>query len=149
RVWGVTRTAQEVQDNLFGRLTGEFADLVAYYPFDAGAMLRDNSLRGNDLVVTGGGWGPSKAPIGEATPLARSAVLGQRTSFSGLVGSPPVAAEYALLETNASGATTGVFKRAYSFVDPAGSWRLVTGFKVGDLATQWVGQAQFDPQLIG
>ena len=149
RVWRVTRTAQEVQDNLFGRLTGEFADLVAYYPFDADAMLQDNGLRGNDLVVTGGGWVLSTAPIGEDTPLARNAVLGLHTSFSGSVDSPPVAAEYALLETDASGATTGVFKRAYAFVDTAGSWHLVTGFKVGDLATQWVGQAQFDPQLIG
>jgi hypothetical protein len=149
RVWRVTRTAQEVQDNLFGRLTGEVADLVAYYPFDAGAMLQDHGLRGNDLVVTGGGWVPSKVPIGEDTPLARNAILGPPTSFSGLVGSPPVAAEYARLETDGGGAATGVFKRAYSFVDTAGSWRLVTGFKVGDLATQWVGQAQFDPQLIG
>ena len=45
--------------------------------------------------------------------------------------------------------TTGVLKRSYSFVDGAGSWNLVTGFKVGDLATGWVGQVQFDPQLIG
>ena len=45
--------------------------------------------------------------------------------------------------------TTGVLKRSYSFVDGAGSWNLVTGFKVGDLATEWVGQVQFDPQLIG
>ena len=151
RIWRVTRTAQEVQDNLFGRLTGEFADLVAYYPFDVGATLQDNGLRGNDLVVTGGGWvlPTAPAPIGEDTPLARNAVLGLPTSFSGLIDSPPVAAEYALLETDATGVTTGVLKRSYSFVDTAGSWRLVTGFKVGDLATQWVGQAQFDPQLIG
>ena len=149
RIWRVTRTAQEVQDNLFGRLTGEFADLVAYYPLGAGAMVEDNGLRGNDLLVTGGGWVLSTAPIGEDTPLARNAILGLRTRFNGAIDSPPVAAEYALLETDATGATTGVLKRSYSFVDTAGSWRLVTGFKVGDLAMQWVGQAQFDPQLIG
>ena len=149
RIWRVTRTAQEVQDNLFGRLTGEFADLVAYYPFSAGAMVEDNGLRGNDLLLTGGGWVLSTAPIGEDTPLARNAVLGLHTSFNGLIDSPPAAAEYALLETDATGMTTGVLKRSYSFVDMAGSWHLVTGFKVGDLATQWVGQVQFDPQLIG
>ncbi|HEY4991480.1 MAG TPA: LamG domain-containing protein, partial [Nakamurella sp.] len=149
RVWRVTRTSQQVQDNLFGRLTGGFADLVAYYPFGAGAMVEDNGLRGNDLSLTGGGWVLSTAPIGEDTPLARNAVLGLRTRFDGLIDSSPAAAEYAALETDVSGATTGVLKRAYSFVDTAGSWRLVTGFKVGDLATQWVGQAQFDPQLIG
>ena len=149
RVWRVTRTAQQLQDNLFGRLTGGFADLVAYYPFGAGAMVEDNGLRGNDLSLTGGGWVLSTAPIGEDTPLARNAVLGLRTRFNGLIDSPPAAAEYAALETDVTGATTGVLKRAYTFVDTAGSWRLVTGFKVGDLATQWVGQAQFDPQLIG
>ena len=36
RVWRVTRTAEQIQDNLFRRLTGDSADLVAYYPFEAG-----------------------------------------------------------------------------------------------------------------
>ncbi len=149
RIWRVTRTAEEIQDNLFGRLTGEAADLVAYYPFDAGAMLDDSGLRGNDLIVTGGGWILSTAPIGEDTPLARNAVLGLRTRFNGVINSSPVAAEYAELQLDASGTTAGVLKRCYAYVDVAGAWHLVTGFKVGDLTTQWVGQAQFDPQLIG
>jgi len=114
-----------------------------------GAMVEDNGLRGNDLLLTGGGWVLSTAPIGEDTPLARNAVLGLQTSFNGLIGSPPAAAEYAQLETDATGMTTGVLKRSYSFADTTGGWHLVTGFKVGDLATQWVGQVQFDPQLIG
>jgi hypothetical protein len=149
RIWRVTRTAEQIQDNLFGRLTGEAADLVAYYPFEAGATLDDNGLRGNDLIVTGGGWVLSTAPIGEDTPLARNAVLGLRTRFNGTIDSSPVAAEYAELQRDAAGNTIGVLKRSYAFVDTAGAWHLVTGFKVGDLTTQWVGQAQFDPQLIG
>ena len=112
-------------------------------------MVEDNGLRGNDLLLTSGGWVLSTAPIGEDPPMARNAVLGLRTRFNGLIDSAPVAAEYAALESDATGATIGVLKRSYTFVDTAGSWRLVTGFKVGDLATQWVGQAQFDPQLIG
>lgn len=149
RIWRTTRTAEQIQDNLYGRLTGEAGDLVAYYPFAAGAMVEDNGLRGNDLLVTGGGWVLSTAPIGEDSPMARNAVLGLRTRFDGSIDSQPVAAEYAVIETDATGAMTGILKRAYGFVDAQGNWRLVTGFKVGDLATQWVGQAQFDPQLIG
>ena len=42
----------------------------------------------------------------------------------------------------------GVFKRCYAVVSD-GQWQLVTGFKVGDMVTEWVGQAQFDPQLMG
>ena len=53
-------------------------------------MLDDNGLRGNDLIVTGGGWVLSTAPIGEDTPLARNAVLGLRTRFNGMIDSSPV-----------------------------------------------------------
>jgi Concanavalin A-like lectin/glucanases superfamily len=87
RIWKKTRTAQQVQDNLFGRLTGELADLVAYYPFGAGAMVDDNGPRGNDLLVTGGGWVLSTAPIGDDTAMARNAVIGLPTRFNGLIDS--------------------------------------------------------------
>ena len=149
RVWRVTRTTEQVQENLFSRLTGDLADLVAYYPFEAGKTVSDHGLRGNDLLVTGGGWVLSTAPIAEDTPLARNAILGLRTAFDGQAASTPSAAEYAVLETDAAGRATGIMKRAYTFVDQAGRWTLVTGFEVGQLVTQWVGQAQFDPQLIG
>ena len=30
-----------------------------------------------------------------------------------------------------------------------GRWQIVSGYQVGDVRAEWVGQAQFDPQLIG
>jgi hypothetical protein len=39
-------------------------------------------------------------------------------------------------------------KRCYAYVR-GGRWHLTTGFKVGNLVTEWLGQAQFAPQLIG
>ncbi len=45
--------------------------------------------------------------------------------------------------------TAGVFKRCYGYIDDAGGWNLITGFKVGDMRNEWVGQVQFAPQLIG
>ena len=41
-----------------------------------------------------------------------------------------------------------VYKRCYSLIQ-SGQWQLITGFKVGNLISEWVGQVQFDPQIIG
>ena len=57
-------------------------------------------------------------------------------------------AEYADLQADATGQMIGVFKRCYAYVS-GGKRRLVTGFKVGDIVTEWVGQAQFDPPFMG
>ena len=123
RIWRTTRTAQQVQDNLFGRLTGELPDLVAYYPFAAGAMIEDNGLRGNDLLVTERSMGTVDRPDRRGHPAGP-----QRRAFAAeRVQRPdrrrPVAAEYADLETDATGATIGIFKRCYAYVDAAGSWQ--------------------------
>ncbi|MFF8729505.1 hypothetical protein ACF073_23850 [Streptomyces sp. NPDC015171] len=48
----------------------------------------------------------------------------------------------------ARGEAFGVLKRAYSYLRD-GRWHLVTGYKVGELASEWVSQIQFDPQLVG
>lgn len=149
RIWRVTRTAEQVRDNLFTRLTGGFADLVAYYPLSEGAAVVHHGLRGNGLNATTQDWVLSTAPLGTDIPMARNALLGPPTRYNGIVQSPPVAAEYAMLETDANGAKVGALKRAYSYIDAANHWNLVTGFMVGDLHTDWVGQVQFDPQLIG
>jgi len=154
RIWRTARTTQEVQDNLFGRLTGDASDLVADYRFDAAPGVQDHGPRGNGLPVsTGARYVVSTAPIAEDSPVARNAVLGLASRFQQNVSSSPCAVEYAELEAGSSAmgaaATRGALKRAYAMVDSAGAWHLVTGFKVGDLMTEWVGQAQFDPQLIG
>ena len=151
RVWRVPRTAEQIQDNLFRRLTGEQQNLVAYYTFDAepGARLSDQGMRGNDLSVIGGSYPLSTAPVGEDAPQVRNAVAGVATDYTSTIASAPGVAEYADLQRAADGTTSGVFKRCYATVDSSGEWQLITGFKVGDLAVEWVGQAQFDPQLVG
>src|SRR5205823_4020031 len=69
--------------------------------------------------------------------------------YTARVADRPGVAEYADLQRAADGTSIGVYKRCYGLVDDAGRWQLVTGFKVGDLTVDWVGQAQFDPQLVG
>ncbi len=150
RVWSVTRTQEQIQDNIFGRLLGEREDLIAYYPFDVekAGSLTDNGNRANHLTVSAAEYVLSTAPIGTDTPQARSALAGLRTSFNSLISSRPAVAEYGDVQYDDEGELSGVLKRSYAFVEN-GSWKLITGFKVGSLIAEWVGQVQFDPQLIG
>jgi hypothetical protein len=149
RIWRVARSVEQIRSNLFGRLTGDLADLIAYYTMDAGARLTDRGPHGNDLIPTAATYVLSTAPIGEDTPLARNVVTGLTSRFNRSLGGSPAAAEYAALQATADGAPAASFRRAYAYTDPAGAWRLVTGFTVGDMTAEWVGQAQFDPQLVG
>ena len=151
RVWQTTRTEEQIQDNLFLRIQGERVDLVAYYTFDAesGDQISDHSLRGNHLGVLGGtNRVLSTAPIGNDTPQVRSALAGIRTPFSGRIESAPAVQEYGDMQFDSQGNLIGVFKRCYSFILD-GKWQIVTGYKVGDMVTEWIGQVQFAPQLIG
>jgi hypothetical protein len=152
RIWRSRRSLEQIQDNLFRRLLDERDALIAYYPFDLqkAGEISDGSLQANTLKLSpkGNSFILSTAPIGSDTPQVRSALAGIETAFSDRIGSQPTAQEYGDLQTDDQGNVQGVFKRCYSFIK-AGQWRLITGFKVGDLIMEWVGQAQFDPQLIG
>jgi hypothetical protein len=157
RIWQTARTLEQLQDNLFRRLLGENEqfldnreDLLAYYPFDTqkDGVLFDFSLLGNDLSPVNTEFVLSTAPIGEDTPQVRSALAGVRTPFSDRLQSAPAVQEYGDLQTDADGNLFGTYKRCYGLIKN-GQWELVTGFKVGELVTEWVGQVQFAPQLIG
>ncbi|NJL48609.1 MAG: LamG domain-containing protein [Leptolyngbyaceae cyanobacterium SM2_5_2] len=157
RVWKTARTVEQIHDNLFRRLLGENEqfldnreDLLAYYPFDTqqAGVLSDFSLLGNDLIPFAADFVLSTAPIGEDTPQVRSALAGLRTPFNDRLQSVPAVQEYGDLQTDVDGNLFGVYKRCYGLIKD-GQWELITGFKVGELVTEWVGQVQFDPQLIG
>src|SRR5664279_3220941 len=92
---------------------------------------------------------PSTAPIGPDAPQVRNAIAGITSSYTARIVDAPAVTEYADLQRAADGTMSGVYKRCYAMVDQHGTWQLVTGFKVGDLTVDWVGQAQFDPQLVG
>jgi hypothetical protein len=154
RIWNTTRTQEQIQDNLFRRLTSITEDVLAYYTFDpdsrdeSRATLLDSSFRSNTLTINNASFVISTAPIGEDTPQVRSALAGIKTDFNGTLTAQPGIAEYGDLQTDSDGNLIGSFKRCYSIIQN-GQWQLITGFKVGDLVTEWVGQVQFAPQLIG
>ncbi|SDS73183.1 Concanavalin A-like lectin/glucanases superfamily protein [Streptomyces sp. TLI_053] len=156
RIWRAVRTQEQISDNLFTRLRGDKQDLLGYWPFDRDSTatgttsVRDEGLRGNDLHFS-----PNRpkillstAPISADTAQVRSALADVRTPFHSTIAGAPGATEYADLQYDAKGQAIGVLKRCYGFVRD-GRWHLITGYKVGDLITEWVGQAQFDPQLMG
>ncbi|MFE2273327.1 LamG-like jellyroll fold domain-containing protein [Streptomyces lavendulae] len=156
RIWRTIRTQEQIQDNLFTRLRGEKQDLLGYWPFDrdstelGSTSVRDEGLRGNNLGFSA--KRPrvllSTAPVSTDTAQVRSALADVRTPFHDTIAGAPAVTEYADLQFDAKGEALGVLKRCYGFVRD-GRWHLVTGYKVGDLTTEWVGQAQFDPQLVG
>jgi hypothetical protein len=151
RIWRARRSTEQLQDNLFRRIEGEQQDLVAYYTFDGepGERLTDQGPRGNTVQAVAGDYQPSTAPVGADAPQVRNAVAGITNPYTARTAGAPGIAEYADLQRAADGSAIGVYKRCYGYVDAAGRWLLVTGFKVGDLTVEWVGQAQFDPQLAG
>ncbi|MGH7494879.1 MAG: LamG-like jellyroll fold domain-containing protein [bacterium] len=150
RVWRMPRTQEQIQDNMFTRLLGEKEELIAYYTFDAEkpGELTDHSFRGNDLVLQDTLYVFSTAPINEDTPQVRSALAGIKTPFNGILQGRPAVQEYGDLQYDVEGNLIGVLKRCYAFIR-GGQWHLITGFKVGNLVTEWIGQVQFDPEMIG
>ncbi|MFI0791172.1 LamG-like jellyroll fold domain-containing protein [Micromonospora rubida] len=156
RVWQTARTGEQILDNAFTRLRGESEDLVCYYPFDAastatGAPVLDAGPRGNNLITATGSEPTivlSTAPVSTDTAQVRSALTGIRTAFHDFIGNSPAVAEYADVQRIPHRGMQGVMKRSYAY-EQAGRWYLITGYKVGNLVSKWVGQAQFDPQLVG
>ncbi|MEU5053691.1 LamG-like jellyroll fold domain-containing protein [Streptomyces sp. NPDC021096] len=158
RIWRTARTQEQVLDNLFTRLKGEKEDLIAYWSFDRAStdesanVVRDEGLRGNDLTLHDAPRRPSPvlstAPVSSDTAQVRSALAAMRTPFHETVSGAPAVAEYADMQYTAKGEAFGVLKRAYGYLRD-GRWYLVTGYKVGDLVSEWVSQVQFDPQLVG
>ncbi|WP_440102849.1 LamG-like jellyroll fold domain-containing protein [Streptosporangium sp. H16] len=157
RLWRTARSGEQILDNLFTRLKGEKQELVGYWPFDRDSTsptateVHDEGLRGNHLEFPASARPRpmlSNAPIATDTAQVRSALAAIRTPFHDMIGATPAVGEYADMQQTVKGEPFGVLKRCYSYLRQ-GRWHLVTGYKVGNLVSEWVGQAQFDPQLIG
>ena len=161
RIWRTVRSREEILDNLFTRLKGEKQDLIAYYSFDRlrangndkTETLKDAGLRSNHLLLpVSAELQPtevlSNAPISNDAAQVRSALAGIKTDFHDRLTGRAGVTEYADTQRLPDGAIKGIHKRAYTYTRD-GQWRLITGYKVGNLVTEWIGQAQFDPQVVG
>ncbi|MEL7078520.1 MAG: LamG-like jellyroll fold domain-containing protein, partial [Cyanobacteria bacterium J06582_2] len=158
RIWREYRSQEQILDNLFGQLKGEQDKLLAYYEFDSDpatadlvTQVNDSSLQGNHLTASNDAEIKhilSQAPICEDLAIVRNALGSVANRFQGQIHSRPAIAEYADIQTAQDGSVRGVHKRCYSFLKD-GRWYLMTGYKVGNLITEWISQVQFDPQIKG
>jgi hypothetical protein len=153
RIWNKERTAQEIHDNLYRPLSDNEEDLVGYWRLDASTPdgLVDQTIYQRHGVLHGPQFVTSTAPIGNEGPEVLNAYGGiSKPLFNVAITSTPVAIEYGDMQTDASGARIGVMKRCYAFFDnSAKAVQMSTGFKVGDMDLQFVGQIQTAPTLIG
>jgi Concanavalin A-like lectin/glucanases superfamily len=155
RIWNLPRSAEEITDNAFGRLKGELDLLLANYTFDmpmSGDTVKDASTTTAHLTAENKSRLVeilSTAPVGTEVPQVRSALTGAITDFNGTIQSRPAVVEYGDVQKAEDGTLNGILKRCYAFVDAQGVWNRMTGYKVGNLVSQWYGQAQFAPQVVG
>ena len=161
RIWKRARREEEILDNMFTRLKGGATDLIANYTFEdirpgqtgAPATVLSAGLGGRNVIEpTTPAQRPtilvSTAPVSDDAAQVRPVLSGVKTAFHSQISDRVGVAEYADTQRNEDGAIVGVFKRAYSSTRD-GRWLLTTGYKVGNLVTEWLGQAQFAPQVIG
>jgi Concanavalin A-like lectin/glucanases superfamily len=151
RIWNAARTQQQINDVLYRPLTGTEDGLLAYWPIDGASdvdsVVHDRTGHHWDATKRSVQVVPSDAPLGEEGPEVANALASMPRSGARASGAL-AAVEYGDLETNASQAVGGVMKRSYAFVDN-GALHLATGFAVGDLDVQFIGQVQTEPTLVG
>lgn len=156
RVWSTNLTREQITDSMSRPLAGNEEHLAGYWRFDAGSGLTvaDWTGRGNNAVLEKSGagacpaWVVSTAPVNNEGPAVRNVLGGVRTQEAARVTSAPAAVDYPDVQRDATGQMFSVIKRLY--VAPRDTdIGLLTGFKLGDLDTAYVGQVQTNPKLIG
>ncbi|MFE3945844.1 LamG-like jellyroll fold domain-containing protein [Streptomyces sp. NPDC059118] len=159
RVWHTVRTEENILDNLFGRLRGERHDLIAAYSFDDASteadtrQITDSGPRGLHLLLPKDKTKRptpvlSTAPVTGDTAEVQPVFVKTPSAYLATIETAPAVQEYADLQKDHYGRSSGALKRVYAYVHD-GAWHLVTGYKVGDLVSEWVAQVQFDPQVTG
>ncbi|MEM9670805.1 MAG: LamG-like jellyroll fold domain-containing protein [Pseudomonadota bacterium] len=159
RIWGEARTPEQIADHAFSELHGDEKTLLCYWPLNKdgkakGALGAHMELKGLSSFKT---WsktvaGNDKAylpPIGTDMPMMSDSLNALPTAWQATGASPATAAEYGELQTDEAGLLQGVMKRGYAYVNDKNACVLVTGFKVGDVAMDYIGQMQTRPQLHG
>lgn len=155
RIWSTQRTGEQIADSLHRSLDGNEPHLKGCWNFanGSGPVVEDRTGRGNTGVLAGNGtrlpqWQVSTAPLGNEAPAVFNILGGVPTFVQLDVTQTPSVVEYADLQRNAYGEVFSVMKRAYLGESKDGL-RMITGFKIGDLDTVYLGQAQSRPTLVG
>ena len=159
RIWARQLTADQIASAMHTPLSGREPELRGYWDFSSGSgpFVVDRTGRGNDGTLVAAEpvkknapprWNVSGAPLADEAPAVWNVLGGQQTDSQLRISAMPSVVEYADVQRDAYGRVFSVMKRAYVAI--AGkAVVLVTGFKIGDLDTVYIGQAQSKPTLIG
>jgi competence ComEA-like helix-hairpin-helix protein len=132
RVWDHARTAGQINRLLHRRATGDEAGLVTCLPLDGSEMT-------------------NRVP-GKPTPTSGDLPLFPRTDDLPITPAGSlVTAEYSTVgaDPEDQGAKRAVLRRFYGFVGHGGRAALLPDKRIEELTLQWVGNAQFEPTLLG
>jgi hypothetical protein len=135
QVWDEVLGTDEIQANQHLPLTGNEPGLLGYWPLeDLGrGQIFDRSPNGYHGTLVGAvHLAPSTAPIG----LLDTNAIGV------------IANEYPTQEVNTLGQSEGLMRRFYAFLQ-ADSIYLLQDQRIESLEVRWVGNAQFNPTLLG
>ena len=135
QIWGEVLGADEIQANQHLPLTGNEPRLLGYWPLeDIGrAEIFDRSPNNAHGTLIGQvQLAPSTAPIG---------VIDTEASLI-------VANEYPTQEVNPLGQAEGLMRRFYAFLQENAVY-LLQDQRIESLEVRWVGNAQFNPTLLG
>lgn len=156
RIWDQQLTREQITDNMNRPLSGNESNLMGLWGFEngSGSSLVDNTGRANTgrLIAGDGGappkWLDSTAPLNNESSVVYNILGGVPTFELRRIDERPAVIDYADVERDAYGGIFSVMKRGYFFVD-SGELQLVTGYKVGDLDTVYIGQVQTKPTIVG
>ena len=153
RIWNTQLTHEQITDSMNRALFGNESNLMGLWGFEngSGPSLVDNTGRGNTGTLTGAAppnWLESTAPLNNESSVVYNILGGIPTFELRSIEERPAVIDYADVERDAYGGIFSVMKRGYFFVD-SGKLELVTGYKVGDLDTVYIGQVQTKPTIVG
>jgi len=155
RIWNTQLTQEQIADSMFRPPSGSEPNLRGYWNFGngSGPVVEDRTGRGNTgKLVTAGSvlpqWKVSTAPLSNESAEVLNIFGGVSTFAQRDISERPSVIEYADLQRDAYGNPISVMKRCYISVHDS-QINLLTGYKVGDLDTVYLGQAQSKPTLIG
>lgn len=147
RVWNVTRSSTEINDNMYSTLAGDTPGLVAYYTFDAGAgeTVTDESVNDNTgAVLEGAAWeNPGTSPMAPVDIASYLWWPGGQTTSTITVNKTYY---YAVTITDAMGCTATsepfyvhVNKPPYAHITPGGPLTFCAGGSVALVANEGTG----------
>ncbi len=144
RFWNVALSDEEIEINSKVKLTGNEPGLIAYFPMDEGKGTVVHNRQGNAMLngtITERDWSFSCPTIGKLTDPAGETEAVPPNSL--------IAGEYSTFGLDAkTGKRTSMMRRFLAWPESDGV-SILTEKRIEDLELAWVGNAQFEPTLLG